>query len=1417
MITFGSDVADLILRNTLLNSSLGLNTSIEQMTTGYKVNHAKDNAAGYSIITELTKKISSTLQVQSNTDNGLSMLLTAEGGLEEMEKLLQRLRSLAVQASTGSYDETSRAGMQAEADEIIEQIAQIRENMKYNGLHLYYTEKNTTQIGTTAISRLASAVHLSNSNITNGSNANNDDKSIYPTPIFTSTLEDASQTTTSSNVFSSTIQPTETATTSQNTSPVLMSTTTSDSGVSLLSDTIDGAVSLGVAETQNVTIDGVEYTVKNRVSYRNDLSYIKDTTTGELTFIGSHFEIRAQDDVSHNIIISGRNNYIYGGNLDDTISELDATSCGGNFIYAGSGNDKIVVYSAYAHGEEGDDTFNMYGGTAYGEAGNDIFNMNGGNAHGGDGNDIFNLYKAGTFNGNDGDDTFNILATFIGATIDGGTGTNTVTGTVGNNTTINVVGANSGSVSLVKGVEQVVNINGIDYTMSTTSNTATLIYKLNSSGQIEFSMTSNTAIIKGDENKSHNVLVNGSITFYGGNQGDNITAKSGVKIYCGSGNNTIKATHGNKIYCQYGNNTITCDRESFIYGGSGSNSVTITGGSNYIESCSGVMNLTLKGSNNTIYGTGGNNVLISDTGKNNFITGFGDSDNAQGVSLAKGETKNILINGVNYTVQNRDSNNTSAILYSINAITGIVSFSGSSVSVTGQSDVAHNVKVYGCSLIFYGSALNDNIDLSGGIYNKAYGNGGDDVLINSSSNSTLYGGDGDDTIITNTNAGIYGEDGNDTITVNATNGWSIKGGLGNDTYNINATVTDLTDEGGDNIYNINASGVNISGGSGADTFYISGDNNTVLGAGGNDYFVIDGNDNTIDGGTGTNYYINNGTGTNITNTTQDPNAGGLSFSYLGEVKTFSLNGKTYTVTNNLSGNNLLQYSLNPNTGVITITGSDLKIDASTNEKAFLNIRGDNNIVTGSNLADRITVEQGSNNTIKGGSGDDTIIMNSENNSIDGGDGNDTITLNATTNLAVTGGSCADIININSDNNTNINSGSGNDTINIDGENNIVNSEDGNNKIYVNEDNNVIKAGNGDNRITILSSDNTVTAGSGNNILGIEGDRNNVTAQKVYGNINIYGSQNTVFNTRGENKVNIKGDENSYSTAQGSKDITVNGNSNEILTGAQDDTINIIGSENTIETTGGDNEIIVKGDTNQIQTSDGDDTIEINGNENIIATPDGNNEISIKGNSNQVQGGAGVDEIKINGNDNIALGGAMSDSFMVSGGNNNTIDGELGDRNTLIDNGSNTISTNVVDITPRPFEVNIKVGIGSGADKYISTSISFNLFDFGVDFSDIESSIESLESIDTLLKEVTEQLLNIGSTINRLESAAEAQSISLENMISSLSTIRDADIAEVSSDYIRNQILQNAAVTLIDANRNLRKENVLALINSVNLR
>ena len=137
MLSLNTNISDIILQRTLLNSTFDLNEAVSRMTTGYKVNHAKDNAAGYSIIEDLNTRISSMLQVRQNTEDAISLLGTAEGGLGEIQSLLERLRELTIQASNGTYDSKTRESMQEEADAIIEEISRIKNSVTYDGKNLY--------------------------------------------------------------------------------------------------------------------------------------------------------------------------------------------------------------------------------------------------------------------------------------------------------------------------------------------------------------------------------------------------------------------------------------------------------------------------------------------------------------------------------------------------------------------------------------------------------------------------------------------------------------------------------------------------------------------------------------------------------------------------------------------------------------------------------------------------------------------------------------------------------------------------------------------------------------------------------------------------------------------------------------------------------------------------------------------------------------------------------------------------------------------------------------------------------------------------------------------------------------------------------------------------------------------------------
>ncbi len=1323
MITFGSDVADLILQRALGENTLGLNNSINRMTTGYKVNHAKDNAAGYSIITDLSKKISSMLQVQQNTEDGIALLQTAEGGLEEIQKLLERLRDLATQASNGTYDADSREAMQAEADEILEQIEQIRNVTSYNGKNLFETEQNSN----TPVSRLSNSV-----------------RSASPSALMSSRVMSISD-----------------------------------------EDTVSGAFDFSSGETKTVIIDGVSYTVTNNASGSASLSYTKDKSTGVLTISANKMTIKGQADVAHNLVINGSSNNVYGGDKNDSLALANAVNRD-NRLYGGAGDDTFTNVASTVHnlfyGDAGNDTFNLYGlATVWAGDGDDIINLNysvptssNPNANGGSGDDIFNINANNWYcYGNSGEDTFNIKSGVQNTFVDGGGGTNAINDNGTNTIKANVPNANAYSEVFAIGATKTLTINGKEYTITNTASyVQNLVYSINGD-TIEFQGT--YFKITGNSEQSHNVkLLSQRMTFTGGNLKDTIIVADTARyatIYGGSGDDYIENNAADVyMWGQDGNDTIINNgaNSCLIFAGNGDDTVEITKGTgHYLDAGDGNDNVTVLGSasNATIYGGAGTNRITNKSVNNIGISGFGDADNCSAVVINPSASKTVTINGVSYYLNNKTSDRTSVVLYNYNSVSGETSFWGSYVDVHGKTDnIAYNVVVSGAYNNCYGRELDDKFTAKGWAVNL-YGNSGNDTLIQNSYWGKTHGGNGDDTIIANKNGSyIYGEAGNDTITINVETSNEIDGGTGDDTYNINASCAPK-DTDGNNIYNIDANDCNITGGMGNDTFYVNGNNNIVNGAGGDDYFVINSKGaNTIDGATGDNYYVDNSDGNAaLVNVVSDPNSGMLQFSSIGEEKSFIIDGKKYTIKNSTTlgtsqAVNSLKYSYNATTGKITVDGSNFTI-TSDDSACNLAVKGDNNLVYGSKYADTIIVESGSNNKIYGLNGDDNLILNSANNSVLGGEGNDTITVNAASGKEINGENGNDIININCNNNSNIMAGDGNDKLNINGSNNVVDAGNGNNNITISESNNTVTAADGSNDIRVTGSSNNVTAGSGNNKIGISGDDNTLNVDKAVGEINILGNSNEVTVNNGANKTIIRGSHNTYISLNGEKNVSVKGSYNEINTGNSSDVFNISGDFNYINSTGGDNSAIISGDSN------------------------------------------------------IYEGGSAKDTIRVNSGNSNNIDGGAGN-NTLYDKGINTIYTNVRRIITSPFETDLKIDIGSGDDKFIHITIDFSTIGFTVDLSTAKSALESLEAIDDMLKTVSEQLLNIGSTINRLESVAEAQALKLNNLISFRSTMQDADIAEESSNYIRYQILQQASSTLLASSRNLKAQNVLGLLSNI---
>ena len=131
-----TNLSSLIVQSSLKASTNGLNTAIERMTSGYKINRAGDNAANFSINTKLSTQIGAYSVAEENAMMGLDMLSTASSALDQMSNLASRLRCLAAQAQNGTYGTQSLSAVKSEANALVAEIKSIFGKTEYNGIKL---------------------------------------------------------------------------------------------------------------------------------------------------------------------------------------------------------------------------------------------------------------------------------------------------------------------------------------------------------------------------------------------------------------------------------------------------------------------------------------------------------------------------------------------------------------------------------------------------------------------------------------------------------------------------------------------------------------------------------------------------------------------------------------------------------------------------------------------------------------------------------------------------------------------------------------------------------------------------------------------------------------------------------------------------------------------------------------------------------------------------------------------------------------------------------------------------------------------------------------------------------------------------------------------------------------------------------
>ena len=145
MSVINTNISALRAANASNSAGKMLGTAMERLSTGKRINSAKDDAAGLAIATSMTSQIKGMNQGVRNANDGISLAQTAEGSLSEVSNMLQRVRELSVQASSGTYQTSDRTAMQSEVTNLTQQIGDVLANTKFNGNALFSTTAGTNK------------------------------------------------------------------------------------------------------------------------------------------------------------------------------------------------------------------------------------------------------------------------------------------------------------------------------------------------------------------------------------------------------------------------------------------------------------------------------------------------------------------------------------------------------------------------------------------------------------------------------------------------------------------------------------------------------------------------------------------------------------------------------------------------------------------------------------------------------------------------------------------------------------------------------------------------------------------------------------------------------------------------------------------------------------------------------------------------------------------------------------------------------------------------------------------------------------------------------------------------------------------------------------------------------------------------
>jgi flagellin len=189
MTVINTNVASLINQAALNRNTKGLQDTMEKLSTGRRINSASDDAAGLGITNRMTAQIQGLKQALRNSNDGISLIQTAEGSTNEITAMLQRMRELAVQSLNDTYSDSDRASMNAEYQQLVLEIQRIAKTTKWSDYAILHDddllEGKTFTFKVGADSSDESTIDITFSNF------NPDDDGSITNDIFETTIADS--------------------------------------------------------------------------------------------------------------------------------------------------------------------------------------------------------------------------------------------------------------------------------------------------------------------------------------------------------------------------------------------------------------------------------------------------------------------------------------------------------------------------------------------------------------------------------------------------------------------------------------------------------------------------------------------------------------------------------------------------------------------------------------------------------------------------------------------------------------------------------------------------------------------------------------------------------------------------------------------------------------------------------------------------------------------------------------------------------------------------------------------------------------------------------------------------------------------------------------------------------------------------